>query len=126
MGKQTFHRVKKTLTLLLLASLVVSLTAASVSALCDIEGSWSFKQSNGPTVTMKNIQMTSKTGFSGRAQYSGIQGIVKGRLSENQISFTVEWFDGKIGTYRGTIYDDCSMTGVTNDREGNSANWFTS
>ena len=108
------------------AVLAVSSVAipACAWAQCSVAGTWTLKQSNGPTVRVSMAQTGAN--IVGTAAFGGSNGvIVNGRITGRNLVFNVNWSPRSFGEYNGQINGQGRMTGFTFDRRapGSQATW---
>jgi hypothetical protein len=76
------------------------------------------KQENGEGfhLTPRPGQVTGE--FGGFARTVGGTGDVTGLITGDKIEFTIHWSDGKVGAYRGWLYPDGRLRGVSDRLDG--------
>ena len=116
-----------------LATILSSLPAAAACEKYLLPSSWSLKQGNGYSLTIKT--KVSKTGkVSGTASYHTgddfhlvVGEINKGTFDGRHLEFRVDWSGGSRGDYQATVRDsDQKFKGSTHDLKGGPTANFTS
>jgi hypothetical protein len=83
----------------------------------DVRGTWSLRQSNGPTVTLKidgEDPDGSFAGGSNQASFDGNSGPIQdAKATDTEITFKVPWSNGPVGRYTGHFDFQGRLTGVT-------------
>ncbi|MCF6333712.1 MAG: DNRLRE domain-containing protein [Draconibacterium sp.] len=91
-----------------------------------IAGQWNLNQDNGYAGIM-NIQQSSNGHFTGDVIWNGyLKGTIDGTISGNIVDFNVDYHNGDIGHYKGTLTQNETriINGTSlNTTNGVSANW---
>ncbi|MCD6532511.1 MAG: hypothetical protein J7L25_00320, partial [Deltaproteobacteria bacterium] len=96
-----------------------------VISFISINGSWNLNQDNGYTGIMK-VQQGSNGHFTGDVIWNGyLKGTIDGNISGNTINITIDYHNGDIGYYKGTLNSNGTkiVNGSVKGNNGVSANW---
>ena len=93
----------------------------------DINGSgqWIADQSNGFKGTL-NLQQNQAGGITGSVIWNGyLKGTIEGKITGDKIELTVDYHNGDIGYYKGTLAQNGTqiINGTVKGNNGVSANW---
>jgi hypothetical protein len=90
-----------------------------------IDGNWNLKQDNGYSGSM-NIQQSSSGHITGNVIWNGsLKGSIDGDVSAKRVKFTIDYHNGDIGYYNGSLSSDGKkiIDGTTKGNNGVKANW---
>ncbi len=93
-----------------------------------LAGTWNLNQDNGYKGVM-NLQQGQGDSFTGNVIWNGyLKGTINGKIVENTINFTIDYHNGDIGNYKGTLSQDGIKisNGTTNGNNGVFARWSAS
>jgi len=96
----------------------------SVSSL-SIAGTWHLDQNNGYTGIM-NLQQSSNGHFAGNVTWNGnLKGTIDATITGNIVNITIDYHNGVIGYYSGTLTADGTkiINGSVKGNNGVKANW---
>jgi len=96
--------------------------------IASLSGKWNLNQDNGYTGSM-NLQQGSNGHFSGNVIWNGyLKGSISGQILGNAVSITIDYHNGDIGYYNGTLTTDGNkiINGTVKSNNGVSANWTSS
>lgn len=99
--------------------------------LVDLSRAWEIKQRNGEGFRMGVQQETfeaAPNAIGGQAFALGQSGwIVNGHVTDRHVEFIISWDDGKRGEYRGSLYDDGYLRGISRNlsNPGEQTEWWS-
>ncbi|AMC11517.1 hypothetical protein Lupro_09665 [Lutibacter profundi] len=93
-----------------------------------ISGTWNLNQDNGYTGVM-TIQPDLNNHFTGNVTWNGsLKGTIDSNVSGNTVNITIDYHNGTIGYYKGTLTQNGTqiINGTVKGNNGVSANWTAS
>lgn len=106
-----------------LLALCGAVAAPAQAEQCAAGGVWTIDHGNGAVARVKIIQQGSALVGSGREGDN--TGAVDGRISGRDVNFEIDWSNGHVGVYDGSISAGGRLRGVNFDKTapGSQTNW---